>query len=221
MTLTRMSDGVFQLAQADTAAPAQGTAADPHASAPGAPAGETHAGTVADGQAGHRAEFPPFAPQYFLAQVLWLAIAFGAMYYILSRYALPRIGGILAERQGRIDADLGEAHRLKAESDAAIAAYEKALSDARNDAQKKASGAREAAARESDAKRKALEAALSERIAAAEAQIAQTKTAALGNVRGIASDAATTIVQHLTGILPAPAEVEQAVDAALTQRQPT
>lgn len=222
MTQLSFSTGSFRLAQAETPAqvapstptePHGAAAVDGHAAASGA---ETHAGTTADGGAGgHRAEFPPFAPQYFLGQIIWLAITFGALYYILSRYALPRVGAILADRTGRIDADLGEAHRLRGESDAAMTAYEEALTSARARAQSIAGETRDAVAREADTRRKALEQALADKLGTAEAQIAATKTAAMSNVRGIASDTASEIVKHLIGVAPAVQDVEQAVDAAL------
>lgn len=205
MTEVSFSTGSFRLAQADTPAP---DAATTH------PVEETHAGTAAEGGA-HKGEFPPFAPQYFLAQIIWLAIAFGALYYILSRYALPRIGGILAERQGRLDADFGEAQRLRGESDVAMRAYEEALTSARSSAQRIAGETRDAVAREADARRKTLEGDLAGKLAEAEAQIAATKHSALGNVRSIASEAAGEIVARLTGIVPSQGELEQAVDAAL------
>src|SRR4051812_38028557 len=78
---------------------------------------------------GHR-DFPPFLKETFASQILWFVITFVALYLLMSRVALPRIGGILEARKGRIDGDLGEAQRLKDESDTALAAYEKSLADA-------------------------------------------------------------------------------------------
>ena len=63
----------------------------------------------------------------------------------MSRVALPRIGSILEERDNRIAGDLAEAGRLKEESDAAIAAYEQALAEARQNAHAIAQKARDAA----------------------------------------------------------------------------
>jgi len=48
-----------------------------------------------------------------------------------------------------------------------------------------------------------------------EKSIASTKTAAMTNVRGIAVDAASAIVERLTGAAPAAPVVAAAVDAAL------
>ena len=74
----------------------------------------------------HGAGFPPFNAHTFASQLLWLALIFLALYLLMSRIALPRIGSILEARRQRIQDDLAEAQRFKDASDAAIAAHEKA-----------------------------------------------------------------------------------------------
>ena len=39
-----------------------------------------------------RRAFPPFASETFASQLLWFALAFGLLYWLMSRVALPRIG---------------------------------------------------------------------------------------------------------------------------------
>ena len=63
-------------------------------------------------------------------------MALVAIYPILSRIALPRIGAILAERQGTITNDIAAAEELKLKAEEAEAAYNQALADARAEAQK-------------------------------------------------------------------------------------
>jgi F-type H+-transporting ATPase subunit b len=159
--------------------------------------------------------FPPFQPDTFGSQLLWLALTFGALYLLMSRIALPRIGSILEERRDRIESDLSEANKLKGQTEAAIASYEKALADARARAQAIAGETRDQLQAESDASRRQLEAALGQRLAAAEAQIAATKATAMANVEGIATEAAAGIVERLVGAAPASGAVKDAVAAAL------
>lgn len=163
----------------------------------------------------HGRSFPPFDSQTFASQLFWLALIFIALYLLMSRIALPRIGSILEERRRHIDADLEEAQRTKEQSDAAIAAHEKALAEARERAHTLGNATREKAAAAADARRKSVEAELQGRIAEAEKAIAASRSAAMTNVDGIANDAAAAIVQRLTG-LPAPSqEVAEAVARAL------
>jgi len=165
----------------------------------------------------HGRGFPPFNPEHFGSQLFWLTITFIALYLLMSRLALPRIGGILEQRSRHIAGDLQEASRLKEQSDAAIAAHEKALNEARARAQTLANTVRAKAASQAEARRKEVDAALNQRIADAEKTIAGTRTAAMSNVRGIASEAAAAIVERLIGSAPPPEEVAKAVSAAVKQ----
>jgi len=173
----------------------------------------TSAHTEADG--GHKAPFPPFQKDTFASQLVSLAIAFVALYLIVSKIALPRVGSVLDERQGKIDGDLAEAQKLRDDSDAALKAYQNELAAARSRAQAISAETREKLNAASEAERKTLEQRLSLKLAEAEKSIAATRTAAMSNVRGIAADAAAAIVQRLTGIAPDGKSVKTAVDASL------
>src|SRR5271154_2281269 len=178
----------------------------------GEPKGATaHTG----GEGGHKAPFPPFQKDPFASQLVSLAIAFVALYLIVSRIALPRVGNVLDARQNTIEGDLAEAQKLKDASDAALKAYESELAAARSRAQAIGTETREKLNAASEAERKTLEDRLSLKLAEAEKTIASTREAAMSNVRGIAADAATAIVQRLTGIAPDGASVGHAVDASL------
>jgi len=167
------------------------------------------------GPAGEHGRFPPFDSHTFASQILWLALTFITLYVVMSRVALPRIGSILEDRRRHIDGDLQEAHRLKDESDAAIAAHEKALSDARARAQTLANETRTKASAAAELRRKEVDAKLAMRIAEAEKGIAVTRAAAMGNVRGIAAEAAGAIVERLTGKALTAPEIDAAVDHVL------
>jgi F-type H+-transporting ATPase subunit b len=173
----------------------------------------TTAHTEAEG--GHKAPFPPFETSTFASQLVSLAIAFAALYLIVSRIVLPRVGSLLDERQKAIEGDVTEAQRLKEDSDTALQAYETELAAARARAQAISAETREKLNAASEVERKLLEDRLSHKLADAEKTIASTREAAMRNVRGIAADAAAAIVQRLTGVLPDGKSVESAVDASL------
>ena len=160
-------------------------------------------------------QFPPFNKETFASQLVWFAIFFIALYVLISRFAIPRLGGIIEARRGQVEGDLAAANKLKAQSDAALAAYEKSLADARARAQALAAETRDKLNAEAEKTRKALEGQLDVKLAEAEKTIAATKTAAMSNVRGIAVDTAATIVQQLIGTAPSASAVEAAVADAL------
>lgn len=160
---------------------------------------DTHATTaVAAGDHGSDV-FPPFDPATFPSQLLWLAITFGALYLLMSRIALPRIGGILANRKAMIDADLAAADEARQKTDAAISAYETALAEAKAKAQGIANETRESIQADLAAKRAGVETDLAAKMSAAEARIASTKTEALAHVDEIATETAQTVVSQLVG----------------------
>src|SRR6185436_15910081 len=109
---------------------------------------------------GGKPQFPPFNKETFASQLVWLVVFFVALYVIIKRWAIPQIGGIIEARTGKIDGDRAEAKRLRDQSDAALAAYEKSLADARGRAQALAGETRDKLAAEAEVARKKLEAEL-------------------------------------------------------------
>jgi F-type H+-transporting ATPase subunit b len=183
---------------------------------PAPPTGEAVEGTEAHGGGHHT--FPPFDPATFGSQIFWLIVCFGALYLLMSRVALPRIGAILEDRNDRVARDLADAGKLKESTDAAIAAYEQALATARQNAHGIALKGRNEARAAIDAERGRVEAELQKRLDEAEARIGEVKVRALTEVDAIAKDAAAAMVETLIGTGAGEAELAGAVQAALAER---
>ncbi|EBA17240.1 ATP synthase F0, B' subunit [Roseobacter sp. SK209-2-6] len=163
------------------------------------------------------AESAPGMPQLdfstFGNQIFWLAVALVAIYFILSRVALPRIAAVLAERQGTITNDLAAAEDLKAKAVEAENAYNKALADARAEAQRIAGETRaEIQADLNEAIAKADE-QISAKAAESEKAIAEIKAGALESVKEVAADTAEALVAALGGKADA-----KAIAAAVAER---
>jgi F-type H+-transporting ATPase subunit b len=154
---------------------------------------------AAKGAAETKAGLPQLHVPDFAPQLIWLALTFGFLYFMLSKIALPRIGEVLEERRSRIQKDIDEAARLKGETEKALADYEQSLSDARAKAGGIAKETRERLAREVDAERAKVEGQVAAKIADAETRIAAMKAKALVQVSDIAADTASAIVTKLTG----------------------
>jgi F-type H+-transporting ATPase subunit b len=159
--------------------------------------------------------FPPLDPTTFASQLIWFAIAFGALYLMMSRVALPRIGSVIEERKARIRRDLDEAERLKVETEKALKAYEQAVAEARGNASQIAQQTRDKLKSEIDAERQRIDKEISGQIAKAEAQIKTATTAAMGNVKEIATDTAEAIIGALVGLKLGRGEVSDAVKSVL------
>jgi predicted flavoprotein YhiN len=101
------------------------------------------------------ADFPP--------QLVWLAITFVVLYFLMARVAIPRISDVLENRQNRIATDLEEARKLSDDADNAKAEYEAALADARSKAHGIVSELKATMAKEQDASKAKLDATLAEK----------------------------------------------------------
>jgi F-type H+-transporting ATPase subunit b len=185
---------------------------------PGHEGAAMHEGTAAHSGGGEHGSFPPFDPATWGSQLLWLAIFFIALLYLMSRVALPRVTSILEDRSNKIAGDLAAAGKMKEETDAAIAGYEQALAEARQNGHAIAQKARDEAKSAIDADRARIEAELQKKLDDADQQIASVKTQALAEVDAIARDAAEAMVETLVGGDIAKSEVAAAVEAALAER---
>src|SRR5271157_922437 len=153
-----------------------------------APTGTTQSQVGQEG--GAHSNFPPFDPSTFPSQLVWFAIAFGFLYWYMSRRGLPQLGAVIDGRKAQIARDLDDATAMQQRADAAAAAHEKTLAEARAKAQTVAQAARDQLAAESQAKRKVLEDELAAKLAAAEREIAATRSEAMSHVVEVAREAA-------------------------------
>lgn len=156
---------------------------------------------------------PQLNTHYFTPQLFWLALTFVALMFMMSKIALPRIGEVIDERRERVARDIESAGRLKAETDKALADYEKALSDARSNASGIAKQMRDKLTGETDAEKARVESQIAAKIADAEQRIAATKTKALSAVNDIAAETATAVVAKLVGQDVGADEVKKALAA--------
>ena len=138
--------------------------------------------------------FPDYTPQ-----VVWLVITFVALYLIMSRLAMPAIAGTLEKRQAKIQGDLDAAERANEETRQLLAAYEKRLSDAREDARRLQRERADADNAELANRLSALGERLGAEVGEAERRIAEQRTAVLAGLEQMARDVAASVYAKLTG----------------------
>src|ERR1700691_3243287 len=154
----------------------------------------------------------------FAPQLIWLAITFIVLYLLMAKLGLPRVTRILAARRQRIDGDLAKAQQMKAEAEAVIAAYEKALAEARAAAQQTLRETTERLNAESTERQRKLAASLAAETAAAERRIHDAKDQALANLREVAVEVVRAATLKLTGSDIDAARARSAVDAVMHER---
>lgn len=185
-------------------------------------AAETVTGAVTEASghaaeaAGHVAEkagMPQLDFATFPNQIFWLAVALFVIYLVLSRVAMPRIDGILADRQGTITNDIAAAEDLRAKALTAERAYQQALIDARDEAQKIVAEARAEIQKDVDLATARADAEIAAKAAESETRIGEIRAGAVESVRAVARDTAAALITALGGKADA-----RAVATAVTER---
>jgi F-type H+-transporting ATPase subunit b len=156
----------------------------------------------------------------FTPQLFWLVVWFVVLYLVMAKLGLPRIALAIEARRQRREDDLARAAQMKAAAEAANAAFQQTMAEARAEAQALIKEAADRFAVEAAQRQRALAAVLAEQIATAEQRIAATKDEALSEVRGIAIDVGRAVVEKLTGSAPNAARLAAAVDSSLTGQVP-
>ena len=177
--------------------------------------GADHAGEVGEA-AGHATEavgMPQIDFTSFPNQIFWLVITLVLIYLVLSRVALPRIGAVLAERQGTITNDIAAAEDLKQQAVEAEEAYDKALADARVEAGRIVAQARADIQGDLDAATAKADAEIAAKAAVAAAAITEIRESAMASVKDVAKATAKEIVVVMGGKADA-----KAITAAVAAR---
>jgi F-type H+-transporting ATPase subunit b len=149
----------------------------------------------------------------FPNQIFWLAVTLVVIYLVLSRVALPRIGGVLAERKGTITNDLSAAEELKQKAVQAEKAYNDALARARVEAAKIVAEAKADIQKDLDIATARADAEIAARASESAKRIDEIKAGALDAVTEVAKDTAKELVAALGGKADA-----RGVTAAVTAR---
>ncbi|NKD46185.1 F0F1 ATP synthase subunit B' [Haematospirillum jordaniae] len=160
---------------------------------------------------------PQFEPSTFASQLFWLAVTFTLLYVLVSRYAIPRLGEIMEQRQRTVEDDLDRAKQLKAETETSIRAYEKALTDARSKAQDLLRQAQEEVTRQAEIRNREVSVRLAAQIRDGEDRIAKARDAALVSVRDLASVVASDAAAKLSGVAFDAERVRSAVADAVKE----
>ena len=175
---------------------------------------ESVASSIAHGETETATGLPQLDVTTFANQIFWLIITMLVLYWVVARIALPRIGGVLSDRQGTVTGDLMAAEEFKLKAREAEAAYDKALADARAEAGKIVAANRAEIQKELDAAIAHADAEIAARATESERRIGQIRASAVEDARTVARDVTEALVQNFGGQAD-PALVNQVVDQRL------
>ncbi|WP_439521752.1 F0F1 ATP synthase subunit B' [Marivita sp.] len=175
---------------------------------------DLEAAGICVGPDGSAIGMPQLCADWMPNQIFWLLIALIAIYFVLSRIALPRIATVLAERQGTITNDIAAAEDLKQKAVEAEEAYNKALADARTEAHKIIAQNKAEMQAQLDKAIAKADAEIAAKTAESEKAISDIRASAVESVEAVAKDTAGAIVAAVGGQAD-DAAINAAVDAQM------
>lgn len=161
---------------------------------------------------------PQLEVETYIGQMFWLLVMFVILYAVIVTQALPRIRGILEDRQSRRDQDLQRAAALKDEAAGVKEAYEAEISQARSKAHDELRNVTQEIAAAATARHEALSQSIAKDLDAAEQRIAAARDEALANVEDVARDIVASAAEKLGGVSVAADRVSAAVASAKGDR---
>lgn len=166
---------------------------------------DTHGGAIG---------MPQLCGEWMNNQVFWLVITLVAIFFILSRVALPRIASILADRQGTITTDLAAAEDFKVKAVEAEEAYNKALADARAQAGQIVAAAKAEIKAELDEATARADEEIAQKAAESEKAIAEIRANAVDSIRQVSKDTAKALVSAM-GVKADAKTINAAIDGQM------
>lgn len=145
---------------------------------------------------------PQLDPTSYPSQLFWLGLSFLSLYYIMSRHIVPRIHTVIENRQQRIEYDLDRAASLKSEAEQAREGYERALAEARGQAQKMLSEVSEAIRKTAESRNNELDTILSQKVQESEKSILEARMAADKQLEPTAAEVAVVLTEKILGYKP-------------------
>ncbi len=166
---------------------------------------------------------PQFDPSTWTSQIFWLVVTFCLLYVLMARIILPRMSGILDEREKQVSTNLKKAEQLKQDAEKVLADYEHTMQDAHTRASALLKSAADDIAIRVAERHAALDKELNEKLRDAEERINFARREALketGPLKEIAQNVATLATECLLGAEDIPADfISGAVARALEKRE--
>lgn len=156
-------------------------------------------------------KFPALNFDWYIPQLIWLAIVFTLFYLALTYLVLPRIEAVLKDRKLKLDGDKQAARNAQHEAEKEAERYEEEIAGAKARGASSIRVAREKLEAELGEKRSALDAQLAAKSAETEKRVQALLEKASGELNAITAGVVSDIVKQLAGIQVSESEVKDAL----------
>ena len=142
---------------------------------------------------------PQLDPEFWISQIFWLTLTFGALYLILSKLILPKISANLEFRKSQIQENIGAAEKQRESSESKLKEYDEIILKSKLKAQVILKDTREKVLREINSKKEVLDKQIEEEIKKAEKEIEKLKKDAPEKINKIAIETSSELLKKLIG----------------------
>jgi F-type H+-transporting ATPase subunit b len=152
-----------------------------------------------------------------LSQWFWLTLVLAVLFFGVGRGMLPKIEATVDDRDKRIADDLAAAERARASADATEEQWRTKMAAAQADAHNSAVAAKAKSAEEAAKRLAKADAAVTDKLGAAETALRAARTKALSSIESVASEAARDIVAKVSGAKISATDADSAVKGVLAR----
>ena len=143
---------------------------------------------------------PQLNPEFWISQIFWLTLIFGALYILLSKFILPKISNNLETRKSQIVENIESAEKQRKESDQKIKDYENIINEVKIEAKNIFNQAREKILKDINNKKESLKKEIDQEVKKAETEILELKNKSPEKINKIAIETSADLIKKIVGV---------------------
>ncbi len=138
--------------------------------------------------------------EFFISQLFWLGVFFVVLFSVLTYITLPKIRAFLNKRDDFVKSHISKQDDLIKKAESIIENYETKLNEAKNEASKIISDAKDKAMQDSESLIKSVEEKIQQEIKMTEERVTKEKDLAISDLKNQLKDSATNFISKVTKI---------------------
>ena len=142
---------------------------------------------------------PQLNPEFWISQIFWLILTFGIMYFVLSKFILPKISNNLESRKSQILENIEAAEKQREDSETKLKEYDEILLKSKMEAKSIFNQTREKALKDIGSKKEVLDRQIDAEIIKAEKEIEELRVKAPDKINKIAIETSSELLEKLIG----------------------
>ena len=142
---------------------------------------------------------PQLDPEFWFSQVFWLILTFGGMYFILSKFILPKISQNIETRKSQILENIEIAEKQRKDSESKLKEFDEIILNSKLEAIKIFNDVKKNITNEINKKKESLEKDLDQEVILVEKEINDLKKNSINKINLIAVETSVDLIKHIMG----------------------